>query len=64
MLAQEEAQGKPFAINLMGTPEDILAWPYFSAFLPGILKYGEPLEHGLLNICIFFHCQSLPAALI
>ncbi|KAK9827262.1 hypothetical protein WJX81_005247 [Elliptochloris bilobata] len=37
---EEEAEGKPLAINLMGTPEDILAWPFFQAFLPGVLRYG------------------------
>ena len=51
LLAQEEAQGKPFVINLMGTPEDVLAWPYFHAFLPGVLKYGAVSKRSVLDVC-------------
>ena len=59
--AQEEAQGKPFAINLMGTPEDVLAWPYFHAFLPGVLKYGEPLSTESW-VCAWLYLLSSPAS--
>ena len=48
-LAQEEAQGKPYVVNLMGTPDDVLAWPYFHAFLPGVLKYGAVPKRSVLQ---------------
>lgn len=47
-------------MNLMGNPDDVLAWPYFHEFLPGILKYGAP-QSELVSFCTC--CTPLSGAL-